>query len=315
MVYYPVLITTLNRYSHFKECVESLSRNTYADQTELVIGLDYPPSDKYLEGYSKIKDYIPQIKGFKKVTVFERTENYGPKKNFNTLKDYAFEHYDAIIGTEDDNVFSPCFLDFMNKGLNHYRDDKRVTTVSGYVEPQYYGLVKNKVMLKYDCSPWGMGMWQHKVFDYSPSYYHGVLSSWAKSWKVFRKSPGLFAQLLGMVELNIVNGDAARSVISIIDDTFQFSPSVSLVRNMGYDDTGVTCGSVDLYDRTHQVISENRVYDVDFEKVSDFSEKGMRKALFLYELPTPYGYYYTLKFILKTIVNYLKFRVTEFHEK
>ena len=64
MTYYPVIIPTLNRYEHFKNCVESLSNNLYANETELVVGLDYPPSEKYIDGWKKIKDYIPSIKGF-----------------------------------------------------------------------------------------------------------------------------------------------------------------------------------------------------------------------------------------------------------
>ena len=117
MTYYPVIIPTLNRYEHFKRCVESLARNTHADKTELVIGLDYPPSKKYEKGYKQIKEYLPSINGFKKITIFGRRENYGVHRNFIALQNYAFEHYDAVISTEDDNEFSPCFLDYMNKAL------------------------------------------------------------------------------------------------------------------------------------------------------------------------------------------------------
>lgn len=46
MKYYPVLIPTLNRFQHFKECVESLAVCTHADKTELLIGLDYSPDKK-----------------------------------------------------------------------------------------------------------------------------------------------------------------------------------------------------------------------------------------------------------------------------
>ena len=48
--YAPILIPTLNRYEHFKRCVESLAKCTHAEKTELVIGLDYPPSERYQKG-------------------------------------------------------------------------------------------------------------------------------------------------------------------------------------------------------------------------------------------------------------------------
>lgn len=47
--------------------MESLSRCTHADKTELVVGLDYPPSEKYIEGWEKISNYVSTISGFGKV--------------------------------------------------------------------------------------------------------------------------------------------------------------------------------------------------------------------------------------------------------
>lgn len=126
MTFYPVIIPTLNRYTHLRRCVESLARNTHASETELIIGLDYPPSEKYVEGYRQVKAYLPTITGFKKVTIFERPENWGAVKNYTHLINYVFNTYDAFIATEDDNEFSPCFLDYMNLMLQRYKDDHRI---------------------------------------------------------------------------------------------------------------------------------------------------------------------------------------------
>ena len=45
--YAPVLIPTLNRYEHLKQCLESLSKCSLAEHTEVYIALDFPPSEKY----------------------------------------------------------------------------------------------------------------------------------------------------------------------------------------------------------------------------------------------------------------------------
>ena len=58
MIYYPIIIPTLNRYEHFKRCVESLAKNIHSDKTERVIGFDFPPSNKYFDGYEKMKNDI-----------------------------------------------------------------------------------------------------------------------------------------------------------------------------------------------------------------------------------------------------------------
>ena len=38
----PVIIPTLCRYDHFKRLMESLNKCTWADKTDVYIGLDYP---------------------------------------------------------------------------------------------------------------------------------------------------------------------------------------------------------------------------------------------------------------------------------
>ena len=58
MIYAPILITTLNRYECLRRCIESLQKNSWADKTELFISVDYPPTDKYVDGYNKIKKYL-----------------------------------------------------------------------------------------------------------------------------------------------------------------------------------------------------------------------------------------------------------------
>ena len=52
----PICIPTCNRYEHLKRCVESLSKCTLASETDLIISVDYPPSDKYVDGNEKIID-------------------------------------------------------------------------------------------------------------------------------------------------------------------------------------------------------------------------------------------------------------------
>ena len=46
--YAPVIIVTLNRYEHFKRCLDSLEKCTGANKTDVYVGLDYPPSEKYV---------------------------------------------------------------------------------------------------------------------------------------------------------------------------------------------------------------------------------------------------------------------------
>ena len=112
--YAPVIIPTLNRNVHFERCLESLERCSGADQTEVYVALDYPPSEKYKEGWKKIDDYLrlkESQNGFKKLHVIRRDRNYGichENGNYETLIREIKKSYDRYILSEDDNEFSPC---------------------------------------------------------------------------------------------------------------------------------------------------------------------------------------------------------------
>ena len=255
MTFYPVIIPTLNRYTHLRRCVESLARNTHASETELIIGLDYPPSEKYVEGYRQVKAYLPTITGFKKVTIFERKENWGAVKNYTHLINYVFNTYDAFIATEDDNEFSPCFLDYMNLMLQRYKDDHRISTVSAYlpkelanatVHPTHNDdtLAKNgqSILFTYESNAWGFGTWRDRgTPEQRLQNAHGVLQSYKKSWKSFTTYPACFRMLIKMAAGRQEWADVIRTQWNIVNGTFQIRPTQSLARNWGNDGSGINC--------------------------------------------------------------------------
>jgi glycosyltransferase involved in cell wall biosynthesis len=307
MIYYPVVIPTLNRYTHFRRCVESLARNTYADQTELVIGLDFPPAEKYVEGYRQIKDYLPTITGFKKVTVFERTENWGPVKNNQALIDYVFANYDAVITTEDDNEFSPCFLDYMNQMLNHYRDDRRIATVSAYLPALFAVPSASGLLFSQETNAWGYGCWRDKYADADEriNTVKRMLGSWRSSLHSFLAYPACFRMAVKMASKGKYWGDVIRTQCNIANGTYQVRPAVSLSRNWGYDGSGVNC-TVDT-SMAYQPLSEAVTFDTpnDWEP---FFPQAIAKATFRLSWPKS-----NLKFAAKlaiTIVLYIRYRLS-----
>lgn len=264
--YAPVCIPTLNRYEHFKRCVESLSRCTHADKTELVIGLDYPPSEKYVEGYNLICNYLPLIKGFKKITIFKRQENFGASKNLQDLKDYAATVYDRYIASEDDNEFSPNFLDYINKGLEIYKDNPNVYAICGYNYPIDMAGYDHEYYFSHEFAAWGYGSWIDKL----------------KKTEAIVKSPGYVMALYKNFPINYYfkNNLKLMSLASYVDqgykgdvyitsylhsrNVFNVFPKVSKVRNWGHDGSGVNCGKMgDQLKKTYieQPIDTNSHFD------------------------------------------------------
>ncbi len=259
MIYYPVVVPTLNRYEHLRRLVDSLAKNTHADKTELIIGLDYPPSDKYVEGYDKIKNWIPSISGFKKITVLTTEKNIGAAKNAQRLLNYAREQgYDGYIFSEDDNEFSPCFLDYINKAMQEYKNISNVMTICGYAHIEYEG--HESVYLAQEMSAWGYATWFKKrdllnLFKSMDSLNH-VLNDFHASMKLFRKKPVSLNSLITLVSKKVFFGDYCYTIYCLLNDSYSLFPSLSLVRNWGCDGTGLHCKPEEKNKNNHKISSE-----------------------------------------------------------
>ena len=254
MIYAPVIIPTLNRYEHLKQCVDSLSACHNADQTEVYISVDYPPSDKYKGGYDRICEYLDNTTfRFKKLHIIYQTKNLGVidngyKKYSNSffLRDLVMEKYDRWIFSEDDNVFAPGFLDFMNESLERFKDDKSVFSVCGY--RFYYNLKfkdNNFFRQNADFNAWGYGFWKSKfndVKDLDVKYLRNILFNPLKVIKIWRVSNMQITHLSGFSrKAYFKKGDNFFTLYMIDHGMTQIMPAKSLVRNIGWDDSGIHC--------------------------------------------------------------------------
>lgn len=245
MTYYPIGIPTLCRYEHFKRCVESLAKNTHADKTELVIGLDYPPSDKYREGYEKISRYVETIKGFAKVTVLRHEHNLGAEANWKFVRDYIFCKNEAVIMTEDDNVFSPNFLDYINKALQYYKNNEHVSSICGFTPLRSERYFKHIYLSPTMCA-WGYATWKDKMVDANELMAIGsILKDTRKSLRVFFSSPQCLSMIIEMTDKGVYWGDAANSAYNILNGRYQCRTTESLCQNIGIDGSGLHCGTND----------------------------------------------------------------------
>lgn len=303
---YPVIIPTLNRFEHFKRCVESLARNSLASRTELIIGIDYPPSEKYEAGWRKICEYVPTISGFRTVTVFSREYNLGARNNLMSLKEYALSKYDAVIQSEDDNEFSTCFLEYMNDSLKRFVKDDTIYSVCGYTNFLYYGLANNNLIANEDYSAWGTGVWKKKEKYYSKFTIKDIkiaLLDINNAWKIFKTYPALLRMLLTMIKKNVLWGDTVRTAVNIIYNKKQVRPKVSMVRNWGHDGSGLHCGDGDDRYKIQDIeVSGRYIYD---EKGIFMSKKLTGKTFFL---GLPSNHIKRIALLMLIIIKYVQFR-------
>lgn len=269
MKYAPVLITTVSRYQHFIDCIESLSNCTWADRTDVYVAVDYPAKDEHIEGNDKIKEYLNSCgkMNFKSLNVVYRTTNYfySGKGNLKMLRDDVLKKYDRYIASEDDNVFSPNFLVYMNKGLEKFEEDHTVLAINGYRHFYPVKFERNTFFKQnVDFSAWGYATWKDRVERYtsgiSSIYFQKHLS--IKTFvKVLKNGNNRAIDFLQRcIDKKIVCDDSTLSVLMPIEGLNVIMPKESLVKNMGWDGSGEHCKEYDpeLSNRhtTQQISSE-----------------------------------------------------------
>lgn len=245
----PVVIPTLCRYKHFKECIESLDRCKYAEETEVFIGVDYPAKPAHEEGHRKIVEYLKNKKfRFKETHIIYRERNYGfgLQGNCWNLIFQVIKRFDRYITSEDDNVFSPCFLEYMNLCLTKYQDDHSVHAVCGYL---YLGLAipegNHTVFRAPLFNAWGNGIWKDRMME-NLVYYRdpNAIKELLKDKNVsalHKNRMDIYLSLVRMSKGGAVHGDELNTAILRHTKRECIYPVKSLVRNMGFDGSGEHC--------------------------------------------------------------------------
>lgn len=319
MEFAPVLIPTLNRYGHLQKCLGSLSRCTWADQTEVYVALDYPPSDKYVEGWKRNKEFLENCGdlGFKKLHVIEREENYGfggggKKGNIDELVSVIRKQYDYYIISEDDNIFAPAFLDFMKNGFEKFKDDESVIALCGY---RYFANIKYAENTYFrqnvDMCAWGVGRWTSRKF---PLYtYHDFRKqlSFKSFLKVYRRA-GIEKALHF---LNCCHTkwdgrmiDVAQTIYMILNDLYEIMPTVALVKNIGFDKDSQNFYAVPEYIKQKfdsQVMSESVSFDFLGTGYEFFKEN---QILYKEQYPNKISKLSAFKKLIKAFVKLLLYR-------
>lgn len=253
----PVLIITLDRSEKFKKCIESLKNNLYADCTDLFIAIDYPKTQEQFDGYLRTLTYLKEISGFKTINIIKREVNFGIIRNYLEAKNFILTQNDSIIFTEDDNEFSEDFLNFMNKCLIKYKNNKTIFSISGYnypvVMPNKYTQNVYKWM---GHSAWGFGIWKDRweqiiwnpdfIFNSVEAFLHDYISV----YKFQKIANHYLPAIINIFEEKKMSGDGYICLHQYKHGFYSIFPVISRVRNHGHDGTG----------RSNSVI-ENSIYN------------------------------------------------------
>ena len=314
----PVTIPTLCRFDHFKKCLDSLEACVGSAQTDVFIALDYPAKENHWDGYNKINMYLKEKEAnnhFKSLRVTRRAHNFGVGKN--TLITTIFQEFDRVIISEDDNVFSPNFLLYINKGLSLCENDDKLIYVCGYTYPFAYKFDGNYSFHNSHFCAWGCAILRDRYRSITKELNSGFFKRTfsIKNYLAIRKGGfSLLFTYMNALFHDLVNDYSYRKTVRVVcvylilKGYYVIMPSVSKVRNEGWDITGYSfqngkqSGLLKQLQERHmrQEIDESLDFDFQGNPLTFFDYNNMITAS-SDEWPMSYGQY--LINIFKMVMN------------
>ena len=294
--YAPIAIFAYNRPDHLKRTVDALLLNREAENSNLYIFSDGPKNDSDRSMIEKTRQYASTIKGFKSLTLVNRSQNLGLAKAIITGVTEICEKEGQVIVLEDDLVTAPYFLDFMNSSLRLYKDDEKVASIHGYMLPVKKRLPDTFFFRGADCLGWATWKRAWDLFELDGKALLGKIQS-AKLSKTFDLDGAYpYCQMLADQIAGKNNSWAIRWHASMfIRNMLTLNCSRSLVQHIGNDGSGTNFGVSDLLDTplaSYPIKLENipiaesmegrRAIAHYYAAYKFFPRRVMRKALNIY---------------------------------
>ena len=255
----PIILFTYNRPWHTEQTLNALMQNEFADKSTLYIYCDGIKKNAYkedIESIKEVRNIVRKSNWCKEVIIFERDENLGLANSIIRGVTEILKKHGKIIVLEDDMITGKHFLEFMNNGLECYKDEDKVYGISGYCFPSSK-IIKDDTFFLPIMSSWGYGTWAKswaKINFNGQKLLNEVHSRGIESKINFGRLN--YYQMLKDQVSGKIDSWAVRFYVSMFLDNGVFLyPNKSLLQNIGLDGTGIHCNAED-----------SKIYNDSFQK-------------------------------------------------
>lgn len=247
----PIALFAYNRPWHIRQAIEALQRNDLAKESKLFIFSDGPKDNSSEIEVSKVRKYLKTLCGFKQIITIERSSNLGLSQSIITGVTEIVNKFKKIIVLEDDLVVSPYFLKFMNDALLLYEGEEKVISVCGYMFPIKNRTDDGQIIFFRAPHSWGWATWK-RGWDFFECDENSLLKKLkaqmlTKEFDIdgfFGYTKMLNKQAKGSIDSWAIRWYAS----SFLKGKLSLYPWKSLVKNIGFRNTGINCGFINLYD-------------------------------------------------------------------
>ena len=265
----PSLIIT---YSRPKNCMNLIDSLYKQGCKRIYIAIDFGKFDEITAKQSEYEllESIYSDK-FERFEVWRRTENLGVAASVITAIDWFFKNEDSGVILEDDLVISKDFLGFLSEGLEEFRNNKNIFSVSG---SNFFPALTSEDFLTEYFIGWGWGTWRDRWEKAKISYLSDIarpvfsFNEFANFWNI-----GSYRSKIGKVDtwdIELTKFIRDNKFVCVIS-------SSNLVSNIGYDEhasstklnkfpLGIPISKSVLRRKTYKDLKINVGFDAALEK-------------------------------------------------
>ncbi len=282
----PVILFVYNRPWHTRQTLEALKANDLAKDSVLYIFSDGPKKNANQEDLKKIQEVRKLIRDeywCGEVKIIEREQNLGLSESVISGVTEIINIHERVIVLEDDLVTGKFFLKFMNDALEIYKSETKVFGVSGYKYPSEKKILDSTYFLPI-ASSWSYATWKDRWMkvNFNSTELIKMVEAGDFQKELDFGGNAFYAMLEDQIQGRNDSWAIRFYVSMFLERAYFLYPSVSLVTNIGFDNSGTHCSKDDYFSK---VLAVNKYVEVkkipvvmDNDIIKNFSETFLRRV-------------------------------------
>jgi len=242
MTYAPIGIFACRRPDHLRELLNSLRENPEAIYSDLKIFIGGPKFEKDWESVKETIKVAELSSGFRSIVVETKFEITTGSGLIHAGVNQILSSHSSVIVLEDDLIVREDFLRYMNQGLNVYKDDDRVSQISGWNYGTISKVNQSSTYFFPVPTPWGWATWK-RAWEYSPNLVEEFEWLTMKSKRIrnfnFKENYDCLGMIEAVIKENYDAWDAVWYLHLFRNNKLILHPNSSLVINRGFDGSGL----------------------------------------------------------------------------
>ncbi len=293
-MYSPIAFFAFNRPYHTERTLKSLINNKISKDTEVFAFIDGARNNNELHLIDSVEKIIKSYSGnFKKLTINRSEKNLSTGTTQRINISNVLSKHENIIVLEDDVCVSKYFLEYMNKGLEKYKDFKKVWQINGYNYPIKSNSYQDTFFTR-SMQIWGWATWKDRWYEFmddplsnDPFY---LISKFSKKdireFNLDLKHDINWSTVIANAEGKLPNTfDICWEAYIFMKKGLCLSPRISLTKNIGHDGSGSICLVDKEFEKAmlnnHRINSFPKKISEDPEALKDIQKYINKKYNFL----------------------------------